>query len=755
MSSNLPRRWATLRRLLASWYTPAALGLGLLLTLIRWALPRRIECVVTDATGETRTLTAWDTSRWQALTGVWWQVLLLALVAAGLLAVVWVGRGRVLRAAAAVRFFAASLLLHGLLVLWLCCTPGPCGCRTRRGSPHQSSRRVVRGGCTAGAGERTALLREVGRPETGGGGRAGPWPSGSRPYLCTGRRPARPHHPGARHSHSAAGASAVRAAAAARRCPPTARDRASQCRLPAEAGQGPTRHAAAAAARSRSAGEASPQPLPYPGTPRPGHPRSGRAGVPPSPRPATAATGRPPPGSGRPPSEASDGPGAGRTGRAPAARPLGASGAARTQGRPESRGDANRQAARGRARRCAAADLTANAAPHAGVRRTDGATSAAEASPVITVPALPLRRRRACRPWPSGCRARSPTALARPRLRTRYLRRRRCSCARRRSPALRGAVRRHQGVRGGGRTRSRLAGGSPEPQRQLESEYVPHQLQTPALSRRGDGGLRSGRHRHRPAALPRGRTHPPSGQASADRRPGTAMAGEPAAAGRNLVRPEGRPADVRPRHGLDCPVRSLRHDSGCKTAPASPQGARLCHQGPARPLGRLALPAQPAGRHLRRRLATHGPQKRRDGRAVGPAEGFRGGQTLAGIGGGEASSRRSVRLPVGVSHPDDDGPGLAVLAVSRRRRDDPRMRAGTAYLLGHLPRPGAETSYYWYHATQVMYHVQGKPWKAWNGTLRDLLVSTQNTRGTLAGSWQPTDAASGPAAGSTPRPCGY
>jgi hypothetical protein len=83
--------------------------------------------------------------------------------------------------------------------------------------------------------------------------------------------------------------------------------------------------------------------------------------------------------------------------------------------------------------------------------------------------------------------------------------------------------------------------------------------------------------------------------------------------------------------------------------------------------------------------------------------------------------------------------GLLCLQYLGARRDDPRMRAGTNYLLAHLPRQGAETSYYWYHATQVMYHMQGKHWKAWNDKLRDLLVSTQETRGALAGSWQPVD----------------
>jgi hypothetical protein len=83
--------------------------------------------------------------------------------------------------------------------------------------------------------------------------------------------------------------------------------------------------------------------------------------------------------------------------------------------------------------------------------------------------------------------------------------------------------------------------------------------------------------------------------------------------------------------------------------------------------------------------------------------------------------------------------GLLCLQYLGARRDDPRMKAGTAYLLARLPGQGPETSYYWYHANQVMYHVQGEAWKAWNGKMRNLLVSTQVTKGTLAGSWKPSD----------------
>src|SRR5579872_544540 len=120
MSANLARLRAVLRRFLISWYAPAALGVVLLLVLAVWAMPTRVERAVTDpVTGEVHTRTAWDTSNWQALAAVRGQVLILAVVLAALTAGVWAGRGWVLRAAAAARFFAASLLLHALLVLGL------------------------------------------------------------------------------------------------------------------------------------------------------------------------------------------------------------------------------------------------------------------------------------------------------------------------------------------------------------------------------------------------------------------------------------------------------------------------------------------------------------------------------------------------------------------------------------------------------------------------------------------------------------
>ncbi len=84
--------------------------------------------------------------------------------------------------------------------------------------------------------------------------------------------------------------------------------------------------------------------------------------------------------------------------------------------------------------------------------------------------------------------------------------------------------------------------------------------------------------------------------------------------------------------------------------------------------------------------------------------------------------------------------GLLCLQLMGARRDDPRLVAGANYLLQHLPRKGADTSYYWYHAIQVTYAMGGKHWRAWNEPLRDMLVATQLTQGPLAGTWDPLDA---------------
>ncbi|RMG41252.1 MAG: hypothetical protein D6725_01740 [Planctomycetota bacterium] len=81
--------------------------------------------------------------------------------------------------------------------------------------------------------------------------------------------------------------------------------------------------------------------------------------------------------------------------------------------------------------------------------------------------------------------------------------------------------------------------------------------------------------------------------------------------------------------------------------------------------------------------------------------------------------------------------GLLMLQYLGADRNDPRLRAGADHLAKNLPALHSRDVYYWYYATQVMFHMQGKYWETWNGRLRDLLVETQVKSGGAAGSWDP------------------
>ncbi|MFP6751060.1 MAG: prenyltransferase/squalene oxidase repeat-containing protein, partial [Pirellulaceae bacterium] len=87
--------------------------------------------------------------------------------------------------------------------------------------------------------------------------------------------------------------------------------------------------------------------------------------------------------------------------------------------------------------------------------------------------------------------------------------------------------------------------------------------------------------------------------------------------------------------------------------------------------------------------------------------------------------------------------GLLMRLYRGWKVSDPRAIEGAEYLKKHLPSIGRTKSgslrdtYYWYYATQFMFHMGGDYWKAWNDRLYPILLNSQITRGDLAGSWDP------------------
>lgn len=86
--------------------------------------------------------------------------------------------------------------------------------------------------------------------------------------------------------------------------------------------------------------------------------------------------------------------------------------------------------------------------------------------------------------------------------------------------------------------------------------------------------------------------------------------------------------------------------------------------------------------------------------------------------------------------------GLLMRLYSGWHRDNPNMRKGAEYLAQQLPAMGTTAApqrdtYYWYYATQVMFHMGGEHWRRWNERLHPLLINSQAQSGPLAGSWDP------------------
>ena len=97
--------------------------------------------------------------------------------------------------------------------------------------------------------------------------------------------------------------------------------------------------------------------------------------------------------------------------------------------------------------------------------------------------------------------------------------------------------------------------------------------------------------------------------------------------------------------------------------------------------------------------------------------------------------------------PDSTGDGAGAVTKTRSAigllcrmylgwdRDDERLEEGVRRIAE--AGPDRNNSYYAYYATQLLHHWGGDLWEEWNAVQRDMLVSTQETAGDLAGSWEP------------------
>lgn len=86
--------------------------------------------------------------------------------------------------------------------------------------------------------------------------------------------------------------------------------------------------------------------------------------------------------------------------------------------------------------------------------------------------------------------------------------------------------------------------------------------------------------------------------------------------------------------------------------------------------------------------------------------------------------------------------GMLMRMYSGWRRDREEMRSAADYLLQFPPQMGDARSpqrdaYYWYYATQVMFHMGGEHWQNWNQYLNPLLLESQVRQGPQSGSWDP------------------
>jgi hypothetical protein len=100
-------------------------------------------------------------------------------------------------------------------------------------------------------------------------------------------------------------------------------------------------------------------------------------------------------------------------------------------------------------------------------------------------------------------------------------------------------------------------------------------------------------------------------------------------------------------------------------------------------------------------------------------------------------TQRHGRLPT----PATNSMGLLMRMYLGWDRDHPSLRQGADQLLNNLPEITSQKrdTYYWYYASQVMFHMQGDAWERWNSRLRPILLNSQVKSGPQSGSWDPVN----------------
>ena len=83
------------------------------------------------------------------------------------------------------------------------------------------------------------------------------------------------------------------------------------------------------------------------------------------------------------------------------------------------------------------------------------------------------------------------------------------------------------------------------------------------------------------------------------------------------------------------------------------------------------------------------------------------------------------------------GPGTTAVGLLCRmylgwKKDNPALQRGVEFLAKKGP---TNDLYYDYYATQIMHHIEGDAWQAWNAKMKKMLLDAQAKEGHEAGSW--------------------